>query len=131
MIHNPYTKFRGRDLTLNDHLAIDRTVLSNERTLLAYGRTSMAMLIIGGSCLKFFESVWMQALGVPFLLGGLLVMGRGWGRFRRTERFLSVALEQQTGSPDHPLKTRVNAEGREARAGAASEAAATSARSRE
>ncbi|HRQ72775.1 MAG TPA: hypothetical protein PLU35_07090 [Phycisphaerales bacterium] len=44
MSRNPYEFFRGRDLTLNDHLAIDRTVLSNERTPLAYGRTAIGAM---------------------------------------------------------------------------------------
>ncbi len=104
MTRNPYEFFRGRDLSLNDHLAIDRTVLSNERTLLAYGRTALAMLIIGGSCIKFFDSLWMQALGVPFVAGGVVVMAWGWRRYERTRRFLAAALQHQTGSPEHPLK---------------------------
>lgn len=104
MIRNPYEHFRGRELTLNDHLAIDRTVLSNERTLLAYGRTALAMLIIGGSCIKFFDSVWMQALGVPFVVGSVVVMAWGWRRYQRTRRFLAAALQQRTGSPEHPLR---------------------------
>ncbi|GIK19803.1 MAG: DUF202 domain-containing protein [Leptolyngbya sp. PLA2] len=108
MTRNPYDFFRGRELTLNDHLAIDRTVLSNERTLLAYGRTALAMLIIGGSCIKFFDSVWMQALGVPFVAGGVVVMGWGWRRYERTRRFLAAALQHQTGSPEHPLKEKAS-----------------------
>lgn len=85
---NPYEQFRGRDLTLNDRLAIDRTVLASERTLLAYGRTALAMLIIGGSAIKFFDSAWMVALGVPFLAGSAVVMGIGVHRHRRVGTML-------------------------------------------
>ena len=108
MAWNPYTKFAGKDLTLNDHLAIDRTVLANERTLLAYARTSLAMLIIGGTLYKFFEDWWVHAVGGVFIAAGFVVFARGWRRYNRTRRFLAVALQQQTGSPEHPLKGDVD-----------------------
>jgi putative membrane protein len=87
---NPYARFAGRDLTLNDLLAIDRTVLANERTVLAYARTALAMLAVGGSAIKFFSEVWIQLLGVPFVGGAVLVMLLGWLRYRRTAATLRV-----------------------------------------
>lgn len=99
---NPYAKFAERDLTLNDHLAIDRTVLANERTLLAYGRTALAMLIIGGSAIKFFDSVVMLVIGVPFLLGGVGIIALGWVRYARLRRFLAVALQRRESPRDEP-----------------------------
>src|SRR4030095_4329956 len=45
-MENPYVRFRGHTLSLNDYLAIDRTVLANERTLLSYTRTALTMLVI-------------------------------------------------------------------------------------
>lgn len=104
---NPYEQFKDRQLTLNDHLAIDRTVLSNERTLLAYGRTALAMVIIGGSAIKFFSSPWMILLGVPFLAGAAAVMVWGLISYRRTQRFLQAALAERTGSSEHPLAAEV------------------------
>lgn len=91
---NPYARFAGRDLTLNDHLAIDRTVLANERTLLAYGRTALAMLIIGGSAIKFFQSGWMVALGIPFLIGAAAVSAAGLRSYARVRTQLRAALSQ-------------------------------------
>lgn len=98
--HNPYERFRGRELTLNDRLAIDRTILANERTLLAYGRTALAMLIIGGSAIKFFDSAWMIALGVPFLAGAAAVMAIGWARYRRTQSRLTGVNDPANPPPD-------------------------------
>jgi len=43
-----------KELTLADHLAIDRTLMANERTLLAYARSAFALFIAGLSVLKFF-----------------------------------------------------------------------------
>ena len=105
---NPYAQFQGRQLTLSDHLAIDRTILANERTILAYGRTALAMFIIGGSAIKFFSPLAAVLIGIPFIGGGIVVMLWGWMRYNRTRQYLSVALEQRTGSPDHPLEDAVD-----------------------
>lgn len=109
MAHNPYSRFRGAKLSLNDYLAIDRTVLANERTGLSFARTALAMIVIGGSCIKLFESWWVRAIGGAFLAGSVLVAIYGWRRYRRTQRFLAVALEERTGAPEHPLKEAVKA----------------------
>lgn len=109
MIQNPYSRYRGKDLTLNDHLAIDRTILSNERTLLAYIRTALALVIVGGSCIKFFASFWMGIVGAAFIVTGGLVAIRGLQRYGRMRAFMAAALDVQTGKPEHPLAEAVDA----------------------
>ena len=104
---NPYGRFRGQKLTLNDSLAIDRTVLANERTLLAYGRTALALAIVGGTCLNVFESPWIRGTGVAIMLAGALVAVRGWRRYVFTRQLLAAALEHETGTPEHPLQEEV------------------------
>jgi putative membrane protein len=102
--YNPYSKFDGRSLSLNDYLAIDRTILANERTLLSYGRTALAMVIIGGSCLKFFDSPVLAVIGWSFLAGAAITMLLGWRRYRHTDRLLRAALVRKTGEEEHPLE---------------------------
>ena len=106
-LFNPYAKFSNRSLTLNDYLAIDRTILSNERTLLAYGRTALAMVIIGGSALKFFDPGILTVVGWLFIAGGAITMLIGWRRYRHTDRLLRVALMSQTGEGGHPLEEKL------------------------
>lgn len=104
--HNPYAQFKTRELTLNDHLAIDRTVLANERTILAYGRTALAMFIIGGSAIKFFTPLHAVLIGIPFISAGIAVMLWGWFRYQRTRHALAVILENRTDpSPQPPAAT--------------------------
>lgn len=114
MSFNPYHRFSDKELSLNDYLAIDRTVLSNERTLLAYGRTSLAMLAVGGSCIKFFDSFWIGLIGVVFIAGALVTAVYGVSRFRRMQAYVSVALREQTGTAEHPLTDAVKIEKGEA-----------------
>jgi putative membrane protein len=74
---SPYTRFAEDDLTLRDLLAVDRTVVANERTLLGFIRTSLALMLTGASLVKFSDSEalnmmgWVVgALAVPLLLFG-------------------------------------------------------------
>ncbi len=109
MLTNPYTRFRGKPLTLNDLLSIDRTILANERSVLAYGRTALALAAIGGSSFAFFDSLWVQIFGGVMIAAGTLLMARGWWRYRRMQAQLGAALEQLTGTSEHPLKESVDA----------------------
>ncbi len=104
---NPYSRFSNHSLTLSDYLAIDRTILSNERTLLAYGRTALAQVIIGGGAMKFFASPVLLLLGGMFLAGGVITMLIGWRRYRHTDRLLRAALLSQTGEREHPLEEKL------------------------
>lgn len=108
MSRNPYHRFRGQRLTLNDYLSIDRTVLANERTLLAYGRTALALAAVGGSCIKFFDAAWVGVAGVCFIFAGAIVAVWGGRRYVHTRRSLSAALEQETGTTEHPFAEDVS-----------------------
>lgn len=102
--NNPYSRFRGRDLTLGDYLAIDRTVLANERTLLSYTRTALTQVVMGASAMKFFDSTLMVVIGILFCVSGAATLIVGTRRYRYTDRLLRVALAAQTGEEVHPLE---------------------------
>ena len=55
MRQSPYSHYGSQALSLTDHLAIDRTILANERTLLAYLRTALGLVVIGATFLHFLE----------------------------------------------------------------------------
>lgn len=120
-----YRRFEGSRLTLNDFLAIDRTILSNERSMLAYGRTALAIVALGGSCLKFFDERWVQTVGVIAIAGGVALAARGWWRYRLMKRTLAAALTRLTGTPEHPLGEEV-AKAKEAEASVAATASSNS-----
>jgi len=77
---------RNERLTLRDHLAIDRTTLANERTLLGYVRTALALMVVGASALKFFESPVLMGLGWGFLASGVATFLVGLRRFWQMKR---------------------------------------------
>ena len=76
---------------LRDHLAIDRTTLANERTLLGYVRTALALTVVGASALRFFDSPAYVALGWGFMGTGLLTVLVGLGRFWQMNRRIAAS----------------------------------------
>lgn len=72
-----------------DSLALVRTDLANERTLLAYGRTSLMIVATGFSLIKFFgDSPVLHAVGWGLGALGMIVSFTGLVRFTRLNRRL-------------------------------------------
>lgn len=68
----------NQKLTLRDRLAIDRTRFANQRTLLAYCRTALILLVTGISVTKLFaENKVISSLGVILVpvAGAVFVLG--------------------------------------------------------
>lgn len=67
-----------------DNLALVRTDLANERTLLAYGRTALMVVATGFSLIKFFgESPALRSLGWGLAIVGVSIGLVGFVRFTR------------------------------------------------
>ncbi len=79
----PYDTFSEKELILRDHLAIDRTTLSNERSFLAYTRTSLTMVITGLSLIKFFDTFWSVLFGWIFIFSAVVIGILGASRYFR------------------------------------------------
>lgn len=78
---NPYERFDQEDLILRDHLAIDRTILANERTYLAYIRTALTLFIGGVTFIKFFDSIVTAMIGWAFLPAACVAIWIGYTRY--------------------------------------------------
>ncbi len=67
-----------------DFLALVRTDLANERTLLAYGRTALMVSATGATLLKFYpDSMAVRAASWPLVVLGVLIALFGTIRFAR------------------------------------------------
>jgi len=53
MKSEPYAQSKNDELTLRYHLAVDRTVLANERTLPSYVYTALALAASGAALIHF------------------------------------------------------------------------------
>ena len=85
----PYAQFENTKLSLNDHLAIDRTILANQRTLLAYIRTGLAIGVVGATFLELFTGLSTTILAYTFISVGLTLVLLGAVQYRRMKRRLS------------------------------------------
>ncbi|EKD86976.1 MAG: hypothetical protein ACD_37C00089G0014 [uncultured bacterium] len=84
--NNPYKSFTKEQLILRDHLAIDRTVLSNESTLLAYIRTGLAVIAAGATLVHFFIEIYVQITGGIIIIAGILILILGYKRYRNMDK---------------------------------------------
>lgn len=80
-----YENFTKKELILRDHLAIDRTILSNESTFLAYIRTSLAVTAAGATLIHFFREAYIDLFGGFLAVSGIFIFFRGYRRFRKMD----------------------------------------------
>lgn len=82
-----YDDVNPDELILRDRLALDRTHLANERTLLAYVRTAFMLLAGGATAIKALPGDRVAFVTGWILLtwGVLIVLFGGW-RFRTIRR---------------------------------------------
>ena len=55
-------------MILRDYLALDRTVLANERTLLSYLRTFVGAFSAGVAMVKLFDTLFTTVTGYIFII---------------------------------------------------------------
>jgi len=78
---------------MKDSLDVERTMIANERTFLAYIRTSLAMSAVGGTLIHFFSETSVRVLGVFFIVAAICMLGIGFHRFEKMRNTISPAKE--------------------------------------
>ncbi len=91
-LHNPFKPRVINEKLLREHLALERTKLANERTLLSYIRSSL-YLLIGGIALLQLESYGnLHWLGYISLFLCLVFIIIGFSRYVALEKKLKNLL---------------------------------------
>ena len=71
----PYNKVIPEKMILSDYLAVERTVMANQRSLLACIRTALSLIVAGASFIKFSGYLWVETVGWVFIpLGAMLII---------------------------------------------------------
>ena len=76
----------NKDLVLREYLAIERTKLANERTLLTYIRTGLYFLVAGSTLGYVVDSTFWDIVGTPLIFVGILIWILGAVRFIRVNK---------------------------------------------
>lgn len=82
-------------LSLTDELAVERTRLANERTLLAYIRSSLYFSIAGLTLNSFFQLELGWLLELAFWLVAIGILVSGIIRYRRVAKKLNISAFAQ------------------------------------
>jgi putative membrane protein len=97
---NNYSAFQN-DLILRDYLALDRSVLANERTLLAYLRTFIGAFSAGMAIIKLFDSPVAGIIGNIFIVVSPLFVIFGVIRYVQVSRKLKSMNKTANSEKEH------------------------------
>jgi putative membrane protein len=110
MNNDPYHRFKHEELVVRDLLAVDRTELANERTLLSWVRTALALLLSGASCIHFLDSRVSTLGGVALIVIGFGAIAVGIARWARLQRMISRIKHGEIGMDERADGTKPEAE---------------------
>jgi putative membrane protein len=81
----------NKDLVLREYLAIERTRLANETTLLAYIRTGLYFLVAGSTLGYVITSEFWKTVGTPLVVVGLCIMVLGVVRYLKLRKRIEAS----------------------------------------
>jgi putative membrane protein len=91
-----YTRFEDKDLAITDLLALDRTILANERNLLSYVRTFLSFFVTGLAVIRFAHSWFI--IGIIFMVTAIIFLSVGIKRYRTMKEELNILEQIETGN---------------------------------
>ncbi len=103
-----YKAFLTEQFILRDHLAIDRTMLANESTFLAYIRTGLAMSAAGATLVRFGLDKNSEILGSILVFGGAFIFLVGVLRYRAMKKVIHDIRNHRSGNMEMLKDTKEN-----------------------
>ena len=89
-----------------NELAVARTVLANERTLLAILRTALGCLLGGAGLFKFFGHPVYEIVGIILMIISAVILFVGLRKYRKIKKLIG-ALTLRTGRPSRRWSIRI------------------------
>lgn len=102
MSEEKYKKYSEEkyEMILRDYLAVDRTIMSNEGSFLAYIRTALTLLIAAITFLKFLDSVVFDIIGWALIVSAALLVLHGANRYDTMEKILDHLTGDMKNHPN-------------------------------
>ena len=82
-------------MILRDWLALDRTILANKRTFLAYGRTSIALFVLGMAFVKLIHHQFFEISGFVLMSMGIVMFIVGFREYAANATRLKLLIEKE------------------------------------
>ena len=93
MDSHDYLKLIRCTLPMQDYLAASRTILSNERTLLAYWRSAFTLVIAAVTLIKLFSEPFFHNLGYGLIVLAAILVIYGTVRYYKMNQII-VEMEE-------------------------------------
>ncbi|OKL40665.1 YidH family protein [Pontibacter flavimaris] len=77
-----------KNVEIRDHMAAQRTIFANERTLMAYLRTAMTVSIGGFAAVKFSDDLYLEIIGIILIPIGIILALYSFIRFRQKQKLI-------------------------------------------
>ncbi len=93
-----YKDLLAKQLILRDYLAIERTILTNEATFLAYIRTSLTVMVVGVTLFKLYEyniNPILHTAGIVLALIGFIILAIGASRTIDMKKKINKFLQKR------------------------------------
>src|SRR3569623_982741 len=88
-------------MILRDWLALDRTVLANKRSFLAYSRTAIAMAVLGIAFIKLIGHPFFEVSGFLLVLSEIVVFYVGAREYRSYSKRFNILGEKERSLEAH------------------------------
>ena len=83
-------------MDLRDELAIRRTILANQRTLLSFFTASLAIAVAGVTLIKFFPDHWVHWMGWMFLPFAAILFIYGLENYFSHKRIIETVYKSRS-----------------------------------
>ncbi|MCJ8165391.1 DUF202 domain-containing protein [Pontibacter sp. E15-1] len=75
----------AKNAEIRDQMSVQRTIFANERTLMAYLRTSMTVSIGGFAAIKFSDDLYLEVIGAILIPIGIILAIYSFVRYRHKQ----------------------------------------------
>jgi uncharacterized membrane protein YidH (DUF202 family) len=90
-----------KNTEIRDQMAIQRTIFANERTLMAYLRTAIAIIGGGFAAIKLSQHTYMEMIGIVLMPVGLALAIYSFYRYFQKQKLIQQQREDYTHTSHH------------------------------
>ncbi|SFG62739.1 protein of unknown function [Pontibacter chinhatensis] len=93
-----------KNAEIRDQMAVQRTIFANERTFMAYLRTSLAIVGGGFAALKFSDEGYLDMLGLMAMPLGAALAIYSFYRYLHRQKLIKQQMKEYTHTSYHHAK---------------------------